>query len=347
MWWYWTQSSLRAYLDSAAWISKAKKPSRGVCRTQPQKRDVWQRSASKRKMSYNLLCLWFWIRFIAVPFFTSELVKRRIQVLFAQQRSCLAPNTTQLANGLRICPARAKWNWNHYSHILVNADNCSASVSEKIPSPTRHRSVRTSTALIVIWIVLPCLLPLCMSVTLHTLSNFVIISLFFKKVSRVAVVNMFCRICIFVAWKVRSGVTLFVIARPEEDANTPEQSRSQVETALPGAMGHGAPSEPVPHSHGFVVTSEHAVISAWSAGSSSPVQSIPRVDGVETHGFGGVESVTSVTYISMPSKPVFLSSGLAVTRCVDRAVSHGFDVELKRDWTVVQRSPHVLRLHSA
>ena len=29
--WYWTQSSLRAYLDSAAWISKAKKPSRGVC----------------------------------------------------------------------------------------------------------------------------------------------------------------------------------------------------------------------------------------------------------------------------------------------------------------------------
>ena len=68
MWWYWTQSSLRAYLDSAAWTSKAKKPSRGVCRTQPQKRDVWQRSASKRKMSYNLLCLWHWSRFIAAPF---------------------------------------------------------------------------------------------------------------------------------------------------------------------------------------------------------------------------------------------------------------------------------------
>ena len=70
-WWYWTQSSLRAYLDTAAWTSKAKKPSRGVCRTQPQKRDVWQRSASKKKMSYNLLCLWFWIRFIAVPFYLS------------------------------------------------------------------------------------------------------------------------------------------------------------------------------------------------------------------------------------------------------------------------------------
>ena len=51
-----------------------------------------------------------------------ELVKRRIQVLFAQQRSCLVPNTTQVANGLRICPARAKWNWNHCSHKLVNAD---------------------------------------------------------------------------------------------------------------------------------------------------------------------------------------------------------------------------------
>ena len=72
-------------------------------------------------------------------------------------------------------------------------------VSEKIPSPTRHRSVRTSTALTVIWSDFPCLFPLSVSVTLHTLSNFVIISLFFKKVSRVAEVIMFCRICIFVA----------------------------------------------------------------------------------------------------------------------------------------------------
>ena len=71
MWWYWTQSSLRAYLDSAEWISKARKASRGVCRTQPQKRDVSQRSASKKKMSCNLICLWFWIRFIAVPFYLS------------------------------------------------------------------------------------------------------------------------------------------------------------------------------------------------------------------------------------------------------------------------------------
>ena len=70
-----------------------------------------------------------------------------------------------------------------------------------------------------------------------------------------------------------------------------------------------------------------------------------------THGFGGVESVTRATYISMPSKPVFFSFGLAVTSehaveavipgfsaessapvqgksCVDRAVSHGFDVAM-------------------
>ena len=46
-----------------------------------------------------------------------------------------------------------------------------------------------------------------------------------------------------------------------------EQSRSQVETVLPAAMGPCAPSEPVPFSSGFVVTSEHAVISGLSAGS--------------------------------------------------------------------------------
>ena len=112
-----------------------------------------------------------------------------------------------------------------------------------------------------------------------------------------------------------------------------------------------APSEPVPHSSGFVATSEHAVISGWSAGSFSPVQSIPRAVCVATHGFGGVESMTRATYISMLSKPVFFSSDLAVTNehavqavisvfsaessavvqgksCVDRAGSHGFDVAM-------------------
>ena len=68
-------------------------------------------------------------------------------------------------------------------------------------------------------------------------------------------------------------------------------------TALPAAMGPCAPSEPVPHSSGFVATSEHDVISGWSAGSRSPVQSIPRAV--------CVESVTRATYTSKPSKPVF------------------------------------------
>ena len=78
MWWYWTQRSLRAYLDSAAWTSKAKKPSREVCRTEPQKRNVWQRSASKRKMSCNLLRLWVWTQLLQCPFILRfpELVKR-------------------------------------------------------------------------------------------------------------------------------------------------------------------------------------------------------------------------------------------------------------------------------
>ena len=59
----------------------------------------------------------------------------------------------------------------------MNADKCLVNVSEKIPSCTHHRSVRTSTALTVIWIDLPCLFPLNVPETLHTLSNFVIISL--------------------------------------------------------------------------------------------------------------------------------------------------------------------------
>ena len=147
-----------------------------------------------------------------------------------------------------------------------------------------------------------------------------------------------------------------------------EQSRSQVETALPAAVGPCAPSEPVPHSSGFVATSEHAVISGRSAGSFSPVQSIPRVDCLETHGFGGVESVTRATYFSMPSKPVFFSPGLAVTSehaveavipgfsaessaavqgksCVDRAVSHGFDVAMSGGSCGKDTSPaHLARL---
>ena len=92
-----------------------------------------------------------------------------------------------------------------------------------------------------------------------------------------------------------------------------EQSRSLVETVLPAAMGPCAPSEPVPFSSGFVVTSEHAVISGLSAGSFDPLQGISRVDCAVTHGFGGVESVPRATYISTPSKPVFFSSGIEVT----------------------------------
>ena len=100
-------------------------------------------------MSCNLICLWFWIRFIAAPF---DLSLSRIG---------------EAENPGPVC-ATAKLFGAKYDTIGQWAQSLS----------------------------------------------------FFKKVSRVAVVNMFCRIFIFVAWKVRSEVTLFVIARPEEDANT-------------------------------------------------------------------------------------------------------------------------------
>ena len=196
-WWYWMQSSLRAYLDSAAWISKAKKPSRGVCRTQPQKRDVWQRSANKKKMSYNLICLWFWIRFIAVFFYLSL------------SRIGEAENPGPVCATAKLFGAKydaiGQWAQNLSSKSVVELEPLFAQVgSEKIPSPTHHWSVRTSTALTVIRIFLLRLLSLCMSVTLHALSNFCY------------------SLSLFKAWKVRSEVTPFVIARPEEDAHWEE-----------------------------------------------------------------------------------------------------------------------------
>ena len=78
-------------------------------------------------------------------------------------------------------------------------------------------------------------------------------------------------------------------ASPTRSQKSSVSSWSVVETVLPAAVGPCAPSEPVPFSSGFVVTSEHAVISGWSAGSFAPVQGISRVDCAVTHGFGGVE----------------------------------------------------------
>ena len=61
VWWYGRRAPfVHTSIQQHGYRTKAKKPSRGVCRTQPQKRDAEQRSASKKKMSKNLLCQWFW-----------------------------------------------------------------------------------------------------------------------------------------------------------------------------------------------------------------------------------------------------------------------------------------------
>ena len=132
---------------------------------------------------------------------------------------------------------------------------------------------------------------------------------------------------------------------------------SLVETVLLAAMGPCAPSEAVPFSSGFVVTSEHAVISGLSAGSFDPVQGISRVDCAVTHGFGGVESMPRAAYMmSTPRKPVFFSSGIEATSehagisvfsaessapvqstsCVDGAFSHG--IRWNHVWWVLWKS---------
>ena len=222
-WWYWTQSSPRAYLDTAAWISKAKKPSRGVCRTQPQKRDVWQRNASKKRMSYNLIYLWFWIRFTAVPFY---LTLSRIgeaenpspvcatAKLFGAKYDAVGQWAQNFSNGSEV----------ELEPLFAQVGECRQMFSERFGKDSK---LYTSSVSQDIHCTHSHLDRSSLSVSperdgdlAHTQQICDSLSFFFKKVSRVAVVKMFCRICIFVAWKVRSGVIPFVIARPEEDANT-------------------------------------------------------------------------------------------------------------------------------
>ena len=98
---------------------------------------------------------------------------------------------------------------------------------------------------------------------------------------------------------------------PRDQAVLGEQSRSHVGTAVPAAMGPCAPSEPVPHSSGFVVTSEHAVTSgvetrvdcAVSHGfCTSPAHLARSQPGVSTQcahvSYPGVELVSRATYTS-------------------------------------------------
>ena len=107
-----------------------------------------------------------------------------------------------------------------------------------------------------------------------------------------------------------------------------------METALPAAMGPCAPSWC------------RILLVSLLQGSISPVQSIPRGDCVETHGFDtspahlagsqpfvgtqsaqvghlGAESMPVIAGFDAESSPVVQGKS-----CVDRAVSHGFDVAM-------------------
>ena len=91
---------------------------------------------------------------------------------------------------------------------------------EKESYPAPHRSVRTSKALTVIWILYPCLFLLSLTVNLHTLNNSVIISPFFKSVMNAMKVGTFRHRCSFVTGEERNATNPFVITRREEDAST-------------------------------------------------------------------------------------------------------------------------------
>ena len=105
---------------------------RGVCRTQPQKRDIWRRSASKRKMSHNLLCLWYWIRFIAVPFY---LMLSRVGEAENPGPVCATAKLFGAKNG-----AIGQW----FAQVGECRQLFAVNASKKIPSPTRHRSVHST-----------------------------------------------------------------------------------------------------------------------------------------------------------------------------------------------------------
>ena len=105
-----------------------------------------------------------------------------------------------------------------------------------------------------------------------------------------------------------------------------EQSRNQVGTTVPAAMGPCAPSEPVLHPSGFVVTSEHAVTSGCveTRVDTSPARlawSQPLF-GTQSAQVGhlGVEPMSVISGYAESSTVVQGKS------CVDRAVSHGFDM---------------------
>ena len=118
-----------------------------------------------------------------------------------------------------------------------------------------------------------------------------------------------------------------------------EQSRNQVGTTVPAAMGPCAPSEPVLHSSGFADASEHVAISGCVethiectvshgfgiSGGNGTIRTFPVHLGTQFTQVGhlGVESVPVISGFYAESSAVVQSKS-----CVDRAVSHGFDVAM-------------------
>ena len=179
-------------------------------------------------MSYNLLRLWYWIRFIAVPFYLT------LSIVGEAENPGPVCATAKLI-GAKY-DAIGQWTQNLSSKSEVELEplfaqfgECRPFFSERFGKDSKPHTSSVSQdihsthshldrfSLLVS--------PERDGDLAHT-QQFCDYLSFFKKVSRVAEANMFCRICIFVAWKARSGVTLFVITRPKGDANTPGRTAS-------------------------------------------------------------------------------------------------------------------------
>ena len=138
---------------------------------------------------------------------------------------------------------------------------------------------------------------------------------------------------------------------------TGEQSRNQVGTTAPAAMGPCAPSEPVLHSSGFVVTSEHAVCvetrvdcavshGIGKSGGKGTIQTSPA-HLAWSQPFVGTQSAQvghpGVDFAVEAVVPVFPSESSAVSHGVDVAMSGGSCGKGTSPAYLARSQPHAMR----
>ena len=190
------------------------------CQTPAQKRDGWRRNANRKVKVCGLLRLWIWIQFIAVPFYIS---RSRIgeadnpghahATVFGVQFEAIGQWAANLTSKSET----------ELKPLLAQVGKCRQNVQrefrERVPCLRligQSEQQRDSQS----YGLSPCVFPLSLEVTLHTLNNSAIISPSFKLVknaiTNVMEVGMFRLRCSFVTEVTNCETTPVVNARREE-----------------------------------------------------------------------------------------------------------------------------------